>query len=195
MCGRYAFFAPPHKLKDLFGTENIIQLPPRYNAAPGQDLPVIVHNRTGVARWGFGEMIIARSETVSEKPLFRESWARRRRCLVPADGFYEWKDRQPFFIRQADGGTFGMAGLWIKDKDAVKFVIMTKAADGKIRDLHERMPVILRPDQAAAWFSANDAQAKQLIADASGSNLFFHAVGKDVGRVANDDKSLIRATG
>jgi putative SOS response-associated peptidase YedK len=194
MCGRYAFFAPPHKLKDLFGTENIMQIPPRYNAAPGQDLPVIVHNRAGLARWGFGEMINARSETVSEKPLFRDSWARRRRCLIPADGFYEWKDKQPYFIRRKDGGLFGMAGIWTKEKDVVKFVILTKAADGKIRDLHERMPVMLRPDQAASWFAGDDAQAKKLISDATGNDLVFHAVDKGVGRVANDDESLIRAT-
>ena len=66
MCGRYAISAPPQKLKDLFGTENILTLPPRYNAAPGQDLPVIVHNRMGLARWGFGEMINARGETLDE---------------------------------------------------------------------------------------------------------------------------------
>ncbi len=88
MCGRYAFFAPPHKLKDLFGTENIMELPPRYNAAPQQDLSVIVHNRMGMARWGFGEMINARSETAAAKPLFRESMEKdARRCLIPADGF------------------------------------------------------------------------------------------------------------
>lgn len=193
MCGRYAIFAPPQKLKDIFGTENLLELPPRYNAAPDQELPIIVHNRAGLARWGFGDMINARSETVSDKPLFRESWTRRRRCLIPANGFYEWKDKQPFFIGRSDQGLFGLAGLWQKERDIVKFVILTKAADGPIKNLHDRMPVILRPDQAAAWFAADEAQARELVAQASADDLVFHQVARGVGRVANDDETLIRA--
>ncbi|HTK84077.1 MAG TPA: SOS response-associated peptidase [Patescibacteria group bacterium] len=193
MCGRYAIFAPPQKLKDLFGTENLLELPPRYNAAPGQELPVIVHNRAGLASWGFGDMINARSETVSEKPLFRESWHRRRRCLIPANGFYEWKDKQPFFINRPDQNCLALAGLWLKEKDGVKFVILTKAADGAIKYLHERMPVILRPDQANEWFSGDEVRARELIALANANDLLFHPVDRSVGRVANDDETLIRA--
>lgn len=192
MCGRYAIFAPPQKLKDLFGTENLLELPPRYNAAPGQELPVIVHNRAGLASWGFGDMINARSETVSEKPLFRESWHRRRRCLIPANGFYEWKDKQPFFITHSSQGILALAGLWLKESGNVKFVILTKAADGAIKNLHERMPVILRPDQATAWFAGDEGQAHHLIAQANANDLVFNPVGRDVGRVANDDETLIR---
>lgn len=192
MCGRYAIFAPPQKLKDLFGTENLLELPPRYNAAPGQDLPVIVHNRAGLANWGFGDMINARSETVADKPTFRESWTRRRRCLIPANGFYEWKDKQPFFINRSDESCLALAGLWLKDKDGVKFVILTKAADGKIKSLHERMPVMLRPDQADEWFWGDEARARELIAQANADDLVFHPVDRGVGRVANDDETLIR---
>ena len=195
MCGRYAFFAPPHKLKDLFGTENILDLPPRYNAAPQQDLPVIVHNRMGLARWGFGEIINARSETAAAKPLFRESWEKRRRCLIPADGFYEWKDRQPYFIHRADNECLALAGLWTKTGNTVNFVILTRAADDTIMSVHDRMPVILRPDQAAEWFAADDAGAHRLIAQASGAGLVFHAVGKDVGSAANDSAALISRSG
>jgi putative SOS response-associated peptidase YedK len=193
MCGRYAIFAPPHKLKDLFGTENILKLPPRYNAAPQQDLPVIVHNRMGLASWRFGEIINARSETAAVKPLFRESWEKRRRCLIPVDGFYEWKDKQPYFIHRADKDCLALAGLWTKVGNLVTFVILTKAADDTIISLHDRMPVILRPDEAASWFAADDTPAHELIAQASGAGLVFHAVGKAVGAVANDSADLIGA--
>ncbi len=193
MCGRYAIFAPPHKLKDLFGTENILQQRPRYNAAPQQELPVIVHNRMGLAHWGFGEIHNARSETAATKPLFRDSWERHRRCLIPADGFYEWDNKQPYFIRRADNECLALAGLWAKSGDAVTFVVLTKAADDTIKSVHERMPVVFRPDQATTWFKADDAQAHGMIAQASGAGLVFHAVGKNVGSAANDSADLIQA--
>lgn len=105
MCGRYAIYSAPHKLAEIFELGNSLSFAPRYNAAPLQDLPVIVHNRIGVMRWGLlppwitaddrglcAKLVNARSETIAEKPSFADSWQKRRRCLVPADGFYEWAD-------------------------------------------------------------------------------------------------------
>jgi putative SOS response-associated peptidase YedK len=212
MCGRYAIYTAPHKLAEMFGLENLLNLPPRYNAAPLQEMPIIIHNRMGVARWGLlppwataddrmlcAKMINARSETVSEKPAFRESWQKRRRCLIPADGFYEWvtdetaQARQPFFIHNADKTPLAMAGLWIKTADIVTFTILTKEADGPAAALHHRLPVLIDPTRAAEWFAADEAGARTIIAQSNGAQLAFHPVSKAVGTVANDSEDLIKA--
>lgn len=211
MCGRFALFAPPHKLKDLFGVDNLLNLPPRYNAAPLQELPIIIKNRMGMARWGFvpewaagddksmaAKMINARSETVAEKPSFRASWTHARRCLIPASGFYEWRKdetsgvNQPYYIYNEQQECMAFAGLWAKNGDLVTFTILTKEADGGIARLHHRMPVMLSLAQTADWFAADERGAVNLIARASGAALSYHAVGPDVGKVAHDHDGLIR---
>ena len=205
MCGRYAIYTAPHKLADMFGLIGLPNLAPRYNAAPLQELPVIIHNKIGFARWGLlppwaraddrglcAKMINARSETAAEKPAFAGSWQRRRRCLVPADGFYEWTaDRQPYFIRLMDGTCMAFAGLWAKTAGILTFTILTKDADGPAAALHHRMPVMIDAARAADWFAADDAGARAMIAGAHGRDLAYHAVGRAVGKVANDDESLI----
>ena len=210
MCGRYAVFTPPSKLKDLFGTENLPNFPPRYNAAPLQELPVIIKHRMGMARWGFvppwakeddksmaAKMINARSETVSEKPSFRDSWHKARRCLVPVNGFYEWqKDeksggKQAVFIHDPARECMALAGLWAKNGDLVTFTMLTKPADGAIRHIHHRMPVIIDPAQAGEWFAADERGVRAMIDSASAHHLHFHAVDNRVGKVANDDENLI----
>ena len=205
MCGRYAIYTAPHKLADLFGLINLPNLAPRYNAAPLQELPVIIHNKAGLARWGLlppwaraddrglcAKMINARAETAADKPAFAESWQRRRRCLIPADGFYEWAaDRQPHFIRRADGACMAFAGLWTKTADVLTFTILTKDADGPAAALHHRMPVMIDAARAADWFAADDAGARAMITQAHGRDLCHHPVSRAVGKVANDDESLI----
>lgn len=213
MCGRYAIFAEPSKLKDMFGTENILNIEPRYNAAPMQDMPIIIKTRMGMARWGLlppwaksddaslaVKMINARSETVHEKPSFRDSWEKRRRCLIPVSGFYEWKKsadaktKTPYFIHDRDDDVLALAGLWSKwGDDVVTYTILTKQADGPIADLHHRMPVIVPASQSEEWFGADTAQAHQMMADASGASLTFHAVSNQVGAVKNDYKELVDA--
>lgn len=212
MCGRYAIYTAPHKLADLFGLSHVIDCAPRYNAAPLQDLPIIIQGRMGMARWGLlppwavaddrllcAKMINARSETVAEKPAFRESWARRRRCLIPADGFYEWvtdeaaRVRQPFYIHKAGGVPLAMAGLWTKTADIVTFTILTRDADGPAAQLHHRLPVLIDPARAADWFAADEGGAQAMIAAAHGRDLAFHPVGKAVGTVAHDGPELITA--
>jgi putative SOS response-associated peptidase YedK len=199
MCGRYALYAPPQRLADLFAVENIFNFPPRYNAAPGQYLPVIVHNRMGAARWGFPgktPQINARSETIVQKSLFSESWSRRRRCLIPASGFYEWRKdaasgSQPFFIHDPSHEVIAFAGLWMRRQESIFFTILTKNATDPLASIHERMPIILYPEQARSWFAADDAGAQALIAQATGAGLVFHAVDRRVGNVINDDAALI----
>jgi len=209
MCGRFVLFAPPHKLKDLFGLENMLNIPARYNAAPLQELPIIIRNRIGVARWGLvpewapgddkamaAKMINARSETVPEKPSFRDLWAKGRRCLIPANGFYEWHKgedgvNQPYFIHNPNMPEMAFAGLWAKNKDLLTFTILTKDADGDIKNLHHRMPVIFAPYQAQAWFSADVVQAQAMIAQATSQGLTYYKVSPAVGKVANDGEELI----
>ncbi len=207
MCGRYAVFAPPHKLKDLFGTGNLVDFTPRYNAAPLQTVPAIIRDRMGLARWGLlppwaapddrtlaAKMINARSETAMVKPAFREAWMRRR-CLIPASGFYEWKEeaggKQPYYIRHPAHDVLAFAGLWAKTGDIVTFTILTKDADNPVAGLHHRTPVILYPGQAAEWFAADEAEALRLIAAARSDELDFYPVGKAVNDVRNDSENMI----
>lgn len=209
MCGRYAIFAAPHRLIELFGSESIPNFPARYNAAPLQDLPIIVKNRIGIARWGLlppwateddkglcAKMINARSETVMEKPAFRESWGRGRRCLVPVNGFYEWQGegdhKQAYYIHHERHDVIALAGLWAKQADLLTFTILTKEADGLIKSIHHRMPVILTPAQAQDWFLADESQARTMIAQAQGVDMRARAVGREVGKVVHDHQGLLQ---
>lgn len=210
MCGRYTLYAAPHKLKDLFGTGNLPNFGARYNAAPLQEMPVIVKNKMGMARWGFlppwasaddqglcAKMINARSETITKKPSFTESWHKARRCLIPANGYYEWqkdeaaKHKQPYYITSSRHDCLAFAGLWSKHNDLVTFTILTKAADKAIAHLHHRMPVILSPDQAQDWFNADIHGAADIIKAAHGQDMVSHPVASDVGKVSNDSENLI----
>lgn len=209
MCGRYAIFAAPHRLIELFGSEIIPNFPARFNAAPLQEMPVVVRNRMGLARWGLlppwaeaddrglcARMVNARSETVSEKPAFREAWAKGRRCLIPASGFYEWKGageaKQAYYLHHKTDDVIAFAGLWAKKDDLVTFTVLTKDADGEIAGIHHRMPVMLAPAQAQGWFAADERGAFDMIRRASGRDMAFRPVGRDVGKVANDHEGLLR---
>jgi len=210
MCGRYAFYLPPSKLKTFFGLENLINCSARYNCAPMQEMPIVVKNRVGFGRWGFrpqwageddvamaSKMINARSETVAEKPAFRDAWARGRRCIVPANGFYEWhKDeksgvKQPYYIQHEKDDILCIAGIWSKVGGQVSFSVLTKPANGAIKDLHHRMPVMFNGERAEEWFSADIKGAVSMIAEASGVQCRAHKVAPDVGKVANDHADLI----
>ena len=209
MCGRYAFYLPPSKLQSFFGLENLINMPPRYNCAPIQELPIVVKSRMGFARWGFrpewskmddpamaSKMINARSETVAEKPSFRDSWARGRRCIIPANGFYEWKkgedgNKQPYFIQHKNSELLCMAGLWSKVDDQVTFAVLTKQADGGISELHHRMPVMFEKDQSKDWFAIDVGGAREMIERATGEQCDAYKVSNAVGKVANDSADLI----
>ena len=211
MCGRYAFYLEPSKLQSLLGLENLINFPARYNCAPCQELPIVVKGRMGFARWGFrpswarddnagmaAKMINARSESVSEKPAFRDTWAAGKRCIIPANGFYEWKKvdgnvqgKQPFFIHDKGGGLLYMAGLWSKVDGQVSFTILTKDADGDIAKCHHRMPVMLEAGQTGDWFSADVDEAHAMIEKATGLSCEFYPVSSDVGKVSNDHADLV----
>ena len=138
---------------------------------------------------------------MAEKPAFRESWNRSRRCLVPANGFYEWAKglntsvKQPYYIKHKNNDMLLFAGLWSKVDDQVSFTILTKQADENLSHLHHRSPVMVDENKASEWFLADMNDAQALIRESTTRILQFHKVGSDVGKVANDHAGLIAAPG
>jgi len=192
MCGRYSLFAPRADLECRFDAD-FGRYEPTYNAAPGQWLPVLTDDDPDTVttmRWGLvpswrdedrGGLVNARAETLTEKPSFREAYERRR-CLVPADGFYEWTDtddgRRPYRVARPDDEPFAMAGLWERwmperrqtglddfagggapdaEPEAMEtFTVVTTEPNDVVELLHHRMAVILDPDEADAWLAGED---------------------------------------
>ncbi|MBN8970248.1 MAG: SOS response-associated peptidase [Rhizobiales bacterium] len=218
MCGRYVIISAPEAIRRLFDYAEQPNFPPRYNIAPTQPVPVVVMENGArhfrLMRWGlipawvkdprtFSLVINARSETVLDKPAFRNAM-RRRRCLLPADGYYEWQAqsgaKQPFFIRPLDGRPMGFAGLaetWTgpNGEEVDTVAIITTAARPEMSHLHHRVPVTIGPEDFGRWLGGNDLDAEgaatMLIAPPSGS-LTWHEVTSAVNKVGNDDPRLIR---
>ena len=217
MCGRYSLTTPPDAMRDLFDFSNHPNLAPRFNIAPTQSAPVVRPANDGAEReivslrWGLipgwakdlsmgAKTINARAETVAEKPSFRQAY-RQRRCLVPADGYYEWENRpggkQPWRVCQYDSKPFAMAGLWESwngpDGPVESFTIITTAALPSVSTIHHRMPVILPPDRYGPWLdratAAQDLAA--LLTPPPDLALRCYRVDKRVGNVRNDDASLL----
>jgi putative SOS response-associated peptidase YedK len=217
MCGRFVITSPPAALRQVFGYVDQPNFPPRHNVAPTQPIPVVIienglrHFR--LMRWGllpawvrdprgFSLLINARSETVRQKPAFKNA-IKRRRCLIPADGYYEWRAserrKRPYFIHRRDGAPIGLAGLaetWIgpngEELDTV--AIVTAPASAELSVLHHRVPVTIAPRDFDCWLDcgANDVDAamRLLIAPEEGE-FVWHEVSTRVNRVANDDAQLI----
>ena len=217
MCGRFVITSAPEALRRLFGYVDQPNFPPRYNVAPTQPVPVVIIGngltQFRLMRWGFipawvkdpkgfALLINARAETVADKPAFKNAF-RRRRCLIPADGYYEWSQSQarkrPYFIHPRDGQPFGFAGLaetWIgpngEELDTV--AIVTTAASADLAVLHPRVPVTIGANDFERWLDctnddANDAMT--LLAPPAQGEFLWHQVSIRVNRVANDDAQLI----
>lgn len=234
MCGRFTLRTPiavliEHFQLDVHGERQLALFEPRYNIAPTQEIAAIRANppdgrRTvSLLRWGLlpswskgpangPPMINARAETLAEKPAFRTAF-RTRRCLIPADGFYEWQQppagsrakKQPFYIHRPDDRPFAFAGLWetwtsnpASTGDPPLAIesctIVTTSANATLRPLHDRMPVILAPVDYALWLdpASQDAAALQhLLAPCGDDELVAEPVSTHVNRVANDDPRCI----
>lgn len=218
MCGRFAFYSPSEATAALFGARSSIEIEPRYNIAPTQLIPAIRDDEHGdrelvLLRWGLvpswardpsigNRMINARSETVAEKPSYRAAY-RRRRCLLLADGFYEWQKRgdtkTPYFITLASGEPFAFAGLWENwnDKESGESLqtttIITADANEFLSALHQRMPVVLGPGSADRWLSGDN----ELLGEAIGDPPRFRAwpVDRKVNNARNEGEELIEAAG
>jgi putative SOS response-associated peptidase YedK len=222
MCGRYAITLPPEAVRAFFDFVEQPNFPPRYNIAPTQPIPIVYAREfTGgrerhfrLVRWGFLPgfvkdpkefplIINARAETIAQKPSFRNA-LKRRRCLVVADGFYEWRKtsekgpKQPFLIRRLDREPIGFAGLYETYIDASgseldTACIVTTAANKLMSPVHDRMPVILPHDLFSHWLDCDNVstpEAVEMLMPAAEDVLELIPIATGVNSVANDDASL-----
>ena len=222
MCGRYAITLPPEAVRAFFDYAEQPNFPPRYNIAPTQPIPVVTaaehsggrERHFRLVRWGFLPgfvkdvktfplLINARAEGVAEKPSFRAAF-KRRRCLVVADAFYEWRalgpkrPKQPYLIRRVDRLPLGFAGLYETYMDRTggeidTACIVTTAANALMREVHERMPVILAREDFSAWLdhdATTPVAALQMLRPAPDDLLELVPVSPAVGRVGNDGQEI-----
>ncbi len=215
MCGRYVIKTPPALMRETFGYAEQPNFPPRYNVAPTQPIPVvrIDNGRRSFAlvRWGlipawvkdprgFSLLVNARAESVLDKPAFRNAM-RRRRCLVPADGFYEWKRegarKRPFYAAAQRPVAF--AGVWepwigSNGEEVETACIITTPANRTLRGLHDRMPAVIPPEAFDLWLDCTNVDAvtaSALLVPAPDDTFAAHEVSTAVNRAANDSAALI----
>ncbi len=227
MCGRFSIFTPEEALRQLFDYGGVPRnLAPRYNIAPTQDVPLVRvaadrRREMIMAHWGLipawskdrsaaARMINARAETVAEKPSFRSAF-RKRRCLIPADGFYEWRQegdiKQPYRIAFVDDAPFAFAGLWehwpgsSKEPDdgsdnapVDSCTILTTEANAQLAAIHTRMPVILDPADYAAWLDVENTPieaAQALLRSDVHEGMRIYRVSRYVSNPRNDGPKCI----
>jgi len=216
MCGRYAITTAPEAIRQLFAYLEQPNFPPRYNIAPTQPVPIVRmaegKRQLALVRWGlipawvkdprtFSLVINARGESVLDKPAFRNAM-KRRRCLFPADGFYEWKRdgerKQPYFVRLKSGAPLAFAGLWEtwmgpNGEEQETAAIVTTTASRSIAHIHDRMPVIVPPDAFDFWLDPNvdGEMAASVIQPAKDALIEAYEVSSAVNRTANDSPLLV----
>jgi len=215
MCGRFALTQTPNTVQAWFDYPDRPNFPPRYNIAPTQPVAVVRRDegrpRFILMRWGFIPgfvkdpkefplVINVRSETAAQKPSFRGA-LQYRRCLLPADGFYEWQAlgpvKQPFLIRRPDRGLFAFAGLWetwsgTDGSEIDTVAILTTHANGTLAAVHERCPVVLDRDRIADWLdpTLRPADIAAFLKPPPDDSFELVRISTAVNRVANDDASL-----
>lgn len=217
MCGRYTVTSVPEALRALFRYAEQPNFPPRYNIAPTQPIAVVRlmegKRQFALVRWGllpswvkdpaaFSLLINARGESVCDKPAFRNAM-KRRRCLIPADGFYEWQAagprKQPFYVRARSGAPLAFAGLWEtwtgpNGEEMETAAIVTTKANRTLSPIHDRMPVIVPPEAFDLWLDGATVDAKTaeaLIRPAPDDLLEAYPVSTAVNRTANDNPKLL----
>jgi putative SOS response-associated peptidase YedK len=222
MCGRFTNKAKPEQTKKEFkvGAKNSDIYQPRYNIAPSQMIDVVFEPETerilSQLKWGLvphwakdseigNRMINARAETISEKPSFREAF-KSRRCIIPASGFYEWQKKgtgakQPFYFYLKEKEVFGFAGLWETwlDKQTGEELetctIITTEANEVLKPVHERMPVILKPESYDEWLDAkvkNTDKLQELLKPYPSKEMDSHAVSTNINYPSKDSPDLIK---
>lgn len=217
MCGRFTLIAPARALESLFNVLNLMDYPPRFNIAPTQPILTIENesrNRTArLMRWGlvpgwvkdprdFPLLVNARSETLTEKPAFRDA-VKHHRCVIPASGYYEWQrggpEKTPYYISRSDGEPMAMAGLWSTwtgpdGEEIDTATVVTVPANGQIGRVHDRMPAILDGDSVEAWLDVRNVRAEEAmthIRPLEEDLLTFHPVSRRVNSATNDGPDLI----
>ena len=220
MCGRFSLSTPTETLAEYFELAEVPRLTPRYNVAPTQAVAVIRDGPRGGGRrldllhWGLvprwakdrrmgARMINARSETAATKPAFRSAF-RRRRCLVAADGFFEWRSvggrKEPMFFRMVDGAPFGLAGLWehwqAPDGQALEScTILTTKPSALVAPIHDRMPVIVAREDFALWLDPGvqePSSVLRLLVPFEADTMTCHRVSTRVNSPRNDDPECVR---
>lgn len=209
MCGRYTLYTTD-ELEDRFRIEVSEAIKPNYNAAPTQNMPVITTDGLQIMRWGLipswakdekiaYKMINARAETVFEKPMWK-GIIKRNRCLIPANGFYEWKkqggSKQPYFIHLPNEELFAFAGIWETWKhegaEWNTYTILTTTPNNEMESIHDRMPVILDKNEEEDWLFSEERDIYGTFLDPLPNNsLEMHEVSKDVNIVKINNESLI----
>jgi putative SOS response-associated peptidase YedK len=216
MCGRYVIKTTPDLMRQLLGYPELPNFPPRYNIAPTQPVPIVRLNegkrQFALVRWGlipgwvkdprgFSLLHVARSETVNEKPAFRYAM-KRRRCLIPADGFYEWNEsgrKEPYFVHAKSGGMIAFAGLWESwmgpnGEEVDSAVIVTVPANALLAPVCDRMPAIVPPEAFDLWLDGAHVDAETavaMLAPAPDDLLALYEVATAVNRTINDGPELI----
>jgi putative SOS response-associated peptidase YedK len=219
MCGRYELHSHPAAIALAFGLAAPPDVHPHYNIAPMTDVPIVRLSADGSRelvrmRWGMvprwakdpsigAKMINARGETIQDKPSFRTAY-RRHRCLIPADGFYEWMSagtpprKQPVHVGMKDASLFAFGGLferWRSDADEVldTCTIVTTEANSLLAGVHVRMPMIVAPENYARWLDPGNAEVADLIAPYPSEAMTFYPVSTRVNNVRHDDAALIES--
>jgi putative SOS response-associated peptidase YedK len=217
MCGRYAVTSAPEAIRALFGYAEQPNFPPRYNIAPTQPIGIVRlvegKRQFALVRWGllpswvkdprsFSLLVNARGESLADKPAFKAAM-KYRRCLVPADGFYEWKAtgtrKQPYYVHAKSGQPLAFAGLWEtwtgpNGEEMETAAIVTTRANRALADIHDRMPVVVSPDAFNLWLDCTNVDAEtaaSLVAPAPENLLEAYEVSTAVNRTANDNPDLI----
>jgi len=216
MCGRYAITTAPEAIRQLFRHPEQPNFPPRYNVAPTQPVPIVRmaqgKRQFALVRWGlipawvkdprtFSLVINARAESVLDKPAFKNAM-KYRRCLFPADGFFEWERKgerkRPYFVRRKGGGPLAFAGLWESwmgpnGEEQETAAIVTTTASRSIAHIHDRMPVILPPEAFDFWLDPKvDAEtAAAAIQPAKDEAIEHYEVSRAVNRHENDSPKLV----
>lgn len=217
MCGRYTLTMPVETLAEEFGVAGPLpELSPSYNVAPTQEVAAVLvdgdERHLEMLRWGLipswaddpqigSRMINARSETVAEKPSFRGAF-RKRRCLIPADGFYEWQrtgnGKQPYYVRAKDGSPFAFAGLWEswgRDGEEIRScTILTTEANEIVGEVHHRMPVIVAPENYEVWLDPDVRDTEwftALLTPYPAEEMEAYPVSRFVNSPSNDDKRCV----
>ncbi|MDH3265658.1 MAG: SOS response-associated peptidase [Gammaproteobacteria bacterium] len=216
MCGRFAFYSPGEATAALFGVNTAFAVEPRYNIAPTQNIAAIRQDESGereltMLRWGLvpswakdpaigNRMINARAETVAEKPSYRAAF-RKRRCLVLADGFYEWHteagSKIPYYFSMANAAPFAFAGLWeawqskTSDDSVQSTTLITTAANDFVLPVHHRMPLVLDIASADRWMAGDDEVIEDITKNAPRMRVW--PVDRRVNNARNEGAELIEA--
>jgi putative SOS response-associated peptidase YedK len=218
MCGRFSLQTSESKIRKTFNLQvgEQLALSPRYNIAPSQDIPIIRNTTDGheltLAQWGLiphwskepktkYSTINARVETVAEKPTYRTPF-KNQRCLIPADGFYEWKllngHKIPHYIHMRTGGVFAFAGIWDRWEGEGKFLdscsIIVMPANEVMKPIHERMPAIIAPAHYDLWLDQRITEKDEIMGylnSAPSSSLMFYPISPWVNSPQHDDERCI----